>query len=178
MQPRRLRGPKGATVQSAHKNGQILARPEALLSPIQRPGGVEPLALGRPRDGLIYWPRERDFDRPIPLLVALHGAGGDGRSMLELLRPSADELGFGLLLPDSRGRTWDFILGGFGSDVAFLDRALVRAFAGQRTDPEKIAIAGFSDGASYALSLGLANGDLFKSVLAFSPGFLAPVVLR
>src|SRR5581483_5521291 len=30
------------------------------------------------------------------------------------------------------------------------------------------------DGASYALSLGLANGDLFTHVLAFSPGFAAP----
>lgn len=32
-------------------------------------------------------------------------------------------------------------------------------------------IAGFSDGPSYALSLGLANGDVFDSVIAFSPGF-------
>jgi predicted esterase len=31
---------------------------------------------------------------------------------------------------------------------------------------------GFSDGASYALSLGLANGDLFTHVLGFSPGFM------
>ena len=29
-------------------------------------------------------------------------------------------------------------------------------------------------GASYALSLGLANGDLFTHVLAFSPGFVVP----
>jgi phospholipase/carboxylesterase len=28
--------------------------------------------------------------------------------------------------------------------------------------------------ASYALSLGIANGNLFSHVLAFSPGFLAP----
>jgi phospholipase/carboxylesterase len=35
-------------------------------------------------------------------------------------------------------------------------------------------VAGFSDGASYALSLGLANGDLADAVLAFSPGFAAP----
>jgi len=35
-------------------------------------------------------------------------------------------------------------------------------------------VAGFSDGASYALSLGLINGDLFSDILAFSPGFMAP----
>ena len=33
-------------------------------------------------------------------------------------------------------------------------------------------MAGFSDGASYALGLGLANGDLFAHVVAFSPGFV------
>jgi predicted esterase len=37
-----------------------------------------------------------------------------------------------------------------------------------------MAVAGFSDGASYALSLGVANGDLFTHIIAFSPGFLAP----
>lgn len=37
-------------------------------------------------------------------------------------------------------------------------------------------VAGFSDGASYALSLGIANGDVFDSVVAFSPGFSAAQV--
>jgi predicted esterase len=38
--------------------------------------------------------------------------------------------------------------------------------------PARIAIGGFSDGATYALSLGLINGDLFRRVVAFSPGFV------
>ena len=37
-------------------------------------------------------------------------------------------------------------------------------------DPSRIAMAGFSDGASYSLSVGLANGDLFSAVFGFSPG--------
>ncbi|HUH13354.1 MAG TPA: hypothetical protein VMK65_09600, partial [Longimicrobiales bacterium] len=37
---------------------------------------------------------------------------------------------------------------------------------------ERVALGGFSDGASYALSLGQANGDLFTHVIAFSPGFM------
>ena len=36
-----------------------------------------------------------------------------------------------------------------------------------------MALGGFSDGASYTLSLGLANGDLFTHLVAFSPGFIA-----
>jgi predicted esterase len=38
-------------------------------------------------------------------------------------------------------------------------------------DPARVIAAGFSDGATYALSLGLANGALFQRVMAFSPGF-------
>jgi predicted esterase len=42
-----------------------------------------------------------------------------------------------------------------------------------------LAVSGFSDGASYALSIGPANGDLFTHVMAFSPGFadltIAPI---
>jgi phospholipase/carboxylesterase len=66
------------------------------------------------------------------------------------------------------------ILGGYGPDVRFIDRALMQVFARHAIDPQHLAIGGFSDGASYALSLGLANGGLFSHILAFSPGFMAP----
>jgi len=39
-------------------------------------------------------------------------------------------------------------------------------------DSRKIGVSGFSDGASYGLGLGISNGDLFRSVIAFSPGFI------
>jgi predicted esterase len=51
---------------------------------------------------------------------------------------------------------------------------LDRIFDSSAIDPARIAIAGFSDGASYALSLGLVNGTLFSDILALSPGFAAP----
>jgi dienelactone hydrolase len=66
------------------------------------------------------------------------------------------------------------VLGAFGPDVAFVDQALAWTFERCAIDPSYVAVAGFSDGASYALSLGLANGDLFERVMAFSPGFVAP----
>lgn len=44
--------------------------------------------------------------------------------------------------------------------------------AGVAIDPAHVAIGGFSDGASCALSLGLVNGDLFTHVMAFSPGLV------
>src|SRR6185369_15482714 len=77
-----------------------------------------------------------------------------------------------VLAPDSRGTTWDAIRSGFGEDVEFLNRALAFVFARVTVDPARVIVGGFSDGASYALSLGLANGDLFPRVAAFSPGFV------
>jgi phospholipase/carboxylesterase len=60
----------------------------------------------------------------------------------------------------------------------FINRALARTFSRYAVDSSRVAIAGFSDGASYALSLGITNGDLFKRVIAFSPGFMAPAEQR
>lgn len=54
-------------------------------------------------------------------------------------------------------------------------RALAWTFDRVAIDARRAWIAGFSDGASYALSLGIANGDFFSRVLAFSPGFVIPV---
>jgi phospholipase/carboxylesterase len=56
-------------------------------------------------------------------------------------------------------------------DVAFINRALERVFEIIAVDSARLAIRGFSDGASYAVSLGLINGDLFGRA-AFSPGFV------
>ncbi len=78
-------------------------------------------------------------------------------------------------MPESRGATWGVIMGGYGGpDVALIGAALRRAFERVPADPARLAVGGFSDGASCAPSLGLANGDLFRWVLAFSPGFAAP----
>jgi phospholipase/carboxylesterase len=82
--------------------------------------------------------------------------------------PAADQLGVAVLAFDSRGTTWDAIRGSFGEDVAFVDRALESVFARLAVDSARVAIGGFSDGASYALSL----GDLFPRVVACSPGFV------
>jgi phospholipase/carboxylesterase len=94
--------------------------------------------------------------------------------MLDMLTNLADAQSFLLLAPTSRGVTWDVILDDYGPDVAFIDEAMGRVFAEHAVDPARLAAAGFSDGASYALSLGLTNGGLFTHVLAFSPGFMAP----
>ncbi len=110
------------------------------------------------------------------LVVLLHGAGGTADAGLDLLRAYADEHRLMLYAPQSSGPTWDLITGGYGPDVHRIQQALDRIHRGQPPLARQPVIGGFSDGGSYALSLGLVNGDVFDAVLAFSPGFASPTI--
>ena len=72
--------------------------------------------------------------------------------------------------------TWGTGPHGWGNDIAPINDAIAEAFARGPIDHNRIALGGFSDGASYALSLGLANGDEIQSVIAFSPGFIVKAI--
>jgi phospholipase/carboxylesterase len=139
--------------------------------------GEHALGLGNDRDGLLIIPKNYRPDTPAPLAVMLHGASGHARRIAGLFA-AADEFGVILLAPESRGSTWDAIRGRYGPDLDFLDRAIGYAFDHCAIDRRHMAIGGFSDGASYGLSLGLANGDLFTHVIACSPGFVIPGTTR
>ncbi|MGV0023925.1 alpha/beta hydrolase [Phormidesmis priestleyi] len=156
-----------------HLEGQLLSRPTQ--QPETAAIGLHLLKLDGQRDEFRYVPRRYQPNRPAPLVLTLHGAGGDAEDGLNLLQPLADEFGIILLAVDSRDRTWDVIVSQYGSDIAFIDQALAQTFRYCRIDPTRLAIAGFSDGASYALSVGITNGNLFTHSIGFSPGFIAPV---
>jgi predicted esterase/lysophospholipase L1-like esterase len=158
------------------EEGRLLARPGPPTETVSP--GLHALGLDRDRDALLLVPAGNRADQPAPFVLSLHGAGGDATSGLYPLRDLANEAGLILLSPASRQSTWDVIRGGYGPDVAFIDRALAAAFARCTVDPALLAVAGFSDGASYALSLGITNGDVFGHVMAFSPGFMAPADQR
>ncbi|WP_034348376.1 alpha/beta hydrolase [Noviherbaspirillum massiliense] len=152
---------------------RLLARPSTVTA--SAPAGLHPLRTSSERDSYLYVPPHYRPERRAPLVLLLHGAGGHAHHGLDLLRHLADENGLILVAPASNAHTWDIIVNSsYGVDVANIDQALQQAFASYAIDPAHVAIAGFSDGASYALSLGLANGDLFTHVIAFSPGFAAP----
>lgn len=149
--------------------GRLAARPRANVK--TSAAGEHALGLDRARDAILKLPTQT-ADAPLPLIVLLHGAGGSGAGVLRRLGSAADEAGVAVLAPDSRDSTWDAIRGGFGRDVIFINRALERVFDSVAVDPARMAVGGFSDGATYAVSLGLINGDLFRRVVAFSPGFV------
>ncbi|MDQ3367219.1 MAG: phospholipase [Myxococcota bacterium] len=124
---------------------------------------------------LVYVPTGYRADRPGGLLVMFHGAGGTSQQAIGFVQAAAEQERFIVVAPKAAASSWDCVHGGFGPDVAQLDRALQAVFEEYAVDPARIAVGGFSDGASYALTIGLANGALFRAVLAYSPGFeMAP----
>jgi len=153
--------------------GRLRARPGKPTGTIAT--GEQALGLADGRDGLLYVPASYSADRPAPLVLMLHGATGSARGALRPFRDLADGAGLVLLAPESRSTTWDAIRGDYSVDIAFIDRALTSVFQRVAIDPARLTIEGFSDGATYALGVGLTNGDLFRRIVAFSPGFLLPM---
>ncbi|NGZ86509.1 alpha/beta hydrolase [Duganella aceris] len=165
---------------SPYSDGRLHARPiptslRTPHSPAPPQGGTHQLTFPDGRRALLHVPPPRADGLPARLLVLLHGAGGrhGGGDIVALA--DAMHRGSLLLIPDALSTSWDVLRGGFGADLSFIDRALLWTMQRYDVDPRHIAIAGFSDGASYALSVGLMNGALFSDILAFSPGFMAPL---
>ena len=150
-------------------DGRLSARPRTGVKTSAT--GQIMLGLDSERDAVLQIPKSAGSSPP-PLLVMLHGATQSAEDMFRYLGSTHEDAGVVVLAPNSRGTTWDAIRNTFADDVGYLNRALERTFEKVAIDPARVALGGFSDGASYAISLGLINGDLFKSVVAFSPGFV------
>jgi predicted esterase len=124
-----------------------------------------------------------------PLLVLLHGAGHRQAEMVEHFEPEADERGIVLLGPDSRGVTWDKVLDAeaplsvdspianaqshsFGRtpDADRVEKAIADLAKILPVDRSRTVLAGFSDGATFALAMGMSRDHPFEAVIAWSPG--------
>lgn len=137
------------------------------------------MALGSEKEQLIFVPDDYRPEIPAHLAIMLHGAGGNAAQGLHLLQNFANEHNIIVAAPASKDYSWDIIAANtFGSDVLLIDQVLEYVFARFTINPGTIAIGGFSDGASYALCIGLGNGNLFTHILAFSPGFYHVVEAR
>ncbi|MFC1527458.1 alpha/beta hydrolase [Candidatus Neomarinimicrobiota bacterium] len=136
--------------------------------------GLTQLVFGGNMDGILYVPESYSPDKTMPLMVAFHGAGGNSNFWKSYYdRAEARDMIF--IAIDSQSRTWDLIIEDYGDDVQVIDKALKYVFNRCNIDPEHIALCGFSDGATYALSLGISNGDLFSHLIGYSPGYVISV---
>jgi phospholipase/carboxylesterase len=123
----------------------------------------------------LYVPETCDGCAPVPLIVALHGGHGHGRDFLWTWLGDARSRQALLLAPTSRARTWS-IMGGADEDADGL-RQMVEFVAGRYpVDRARILLTGMSDGGTYALLCGLADGMPFTH-LAPACGALHPLLL-
>ena len=132
---------------------------------------------GQQRSYYLYVP-ENPQQRPLPVIVLLHGSGRDGRSLVDPWQPLAKKEGIILAGPDSRsGRGW-----GMRDDGPEFLRDLVetlkRAYA---VDPSRIYLFGHSAGAIHALSMAVLESEYFAAVAAHAgvlPQHATPYVDR
>jgi phospholipase/carboxylesterase len=156
----------------AADNGRFSVRPKAPTMDLGP--GEHVLDDNGGRRAILYIPPSYDAATATPLMLMLHGARGDGDRTLEQQRAVAKQHGVIVLSPSTRSGTWDAITsrGTFAHDFAKLDALLTQSFERCNVDATRIASGGFSDGGTYAVSIGLMNGDLFTHIIAHSPGYV------
>jgi phospholipase/carboxylesterase len=140
-----------------------------------------------PQRAALFTPDEIDPGRRYPLLAVLHGAGRREELLMKAYRDEAERRQALFLVPRSFHVTWDLITaatrgaaaaagGGAPSprpDLDFLEYAYDLVFRRYPIDAERLGLVGYSDGASYALSVGLSNPHLFRAVMGWAAGFVA-----
>ncbi len=127
---------------------------------------------GETRTYRAFVPPSVDRHRPSPLVVMLHDAGGSADSISETTQfdREATASGFIVAYPDSLRGTWNagFCCGSAPreliDDLGFLTRLLEQLEAGYRVDPERIYVAGVSNGAVMAYALGCELGDRLAGI--------------
>ena len=137
-----------------------------------------------PQRAALFTPDEIEPGRRYPLLAVLHGAGRREELLMKAYRDEAERRQALFLIPRSSGGTWDLIEHAAPGAVArgapsgrpdldFLEYAYDLIFRRYPIDPERLGLVGYSDGASYALSVGLSNPELFRAVMGWAAGFVA-----
>jgi polyhydroxybutyrate depolymerase len=135
-------------------------------------------AGGLQRDYTLHVPPGYDGRRPTPLLVVLHGGGGNGQSMARMTGFSAlaDRKGFLVVYPDGtglfRGRllTWNtcdccgWALDHHVDDVSFIRRLLDTLERDWRIDVRRVFATGISNGGMMAYRLGCELSDRFAAI--------------
>lgn len=125
------------------------------------------------RDGSLYVPKSYKDGTTMPLLVMLHGLNGDALRVRSAY-PLAEEFGVIIIAPESRGITWGEHAPGFDKDGTYIANAVRYVAKLLYVDSDHVGIAGVSDGATYAMSMGLSYGDFFTHVIGFSEGIVRP----
>lgn len=124
----------------------------------------------------LYVPDLRNHETPVPLVVALHGGGGNSRSMMNMtdFNTIAEREGFAVLYPEGIDGNWNDLRDMTGrldaiderDDVGFLD-ALIDHIGGQYPiDNERIFATGISNGGLMSFRLACERADRYRAIAA------------
>lgn len=121
------------------------------------------------RNYLLYLPDVYTGDTAVPLLIVLHGGGGDAEGMVQLTKGRFDELSevhnFIVVYPNgvdrhwNDGRTADIENVSTADDVGFISTLIDKLSADYNIDSSKIFVTGMSNGGmmSYRLACELSD---------------------
>jgi polyhydroxybutyrate depolymerase len=108
------------------------------------------LSGGKARTYLLHVPASYSAAHPAPLLVVMHGLGGNGQSMEDVTGFSAmsDQEGFVVAYPDALDNTWfDHAGAPLDGNVAFIGDLIAALRARYAIDGRRIFASGMSQGA-------------------------------
>ena len=117
----------------------------------------------------LYVPEHLSSNEPVPLVMALHGGSGHGRSFLWTWLKSARTFDFILVTPTSVGATWDLMEADRDNDNL---RSIVDQIAGEwPIDTQRMLLTGMSDGGTFTFVSGLDDQSPFTHLAPISTGF-------
>ncbi len=140
--------------------------PEALARAARpsRDGETGVMQIDDGQDGFwLYVPESYTPERPLPLVMALHGGAGRGRSFLWSWLRDARSFGAIVVAPTASGRASgrSWALTGEDVDTPNLHRILDRVSARWRIDPARLLMTGMSDGGTFCYVSGLEAASRF-----------------
>ncbi len=109
-------------------------------------------------------PTDYDRDRPVPLVMNLHGSGSNAleQTTYSEMAARAGERGWLTVTPDAIGGKWE--LAPTGADDEFLTAVFDQVTAGYCVDLDRVHLTGMSLGAWKAAATACAHADRFASI--------------
>lgn len=119
-----------------------------------------------PSEYYLYLPLDYTLEKDWPVLVAIHGYGGDGTQCLGWWQVYAEKGGFVLVCPSmgAGNGDWEFVQ----NESNLL--GILRHVRDQVRTQQKIFLAGFSAGGQFALAFTYSHPNLVKAVSMLSSG--------
>ncbi|MFC8566038.1 alpha/beta hydrolase family esterase [Streptomyces sp. NPDC057245] len=132
-------------------------------------------ADGRTRDYLLHRPAATDDD-PKPLVIAFHGRGADAAELREKSRLERAATARGMLVsfPEGLDHGWGAGTRATkqrpdpGLDVRFTEALIKHLVRTEHADPERVYVAGFSNGGSMALRMAAERPELLAGAVSVS----------